>query len=236
MPKKRWHWDRETDCFLEYNYDPTVRGRSDWISHRLGVPRWAVNRRAATLGLSRVGDRPWTNQDEAYLEANYHRVALKTLARKLGRSTTAIRLKAKRLRLRKHGEGYTASSLGQAFGVDPHWVLARIRAGRLHATRRQTERTALQGGDSWLITEKAVVAFVREHSYDLDLRKVDRLWFLDLVATWLKDPMARPSGDNGAGGRNHESSAFGGPQRHEDAGLRRLDEHIHTQYDKEIAR
>lgn len=199
MRRKRWQWDPERDRFLVQYYDPTARGRSDWIARRLGVPRWAVNRRAAALGLSHTKDRPWAREEEDYLESVYHRVSLKTLAKKLGRTPTAVRLKAKRLGLRKHGEGYTACSLAKALGVDPHWVKARIESGKLRASHRQTGRTQAQGGDSWLITDEAVVAFIKEHPYDLDLRKVDRLWFLDLVSTWLRVPTAGANKHNGAG-------------------------------------
>ena len=173
---------------LAKHYARTVRGRSGQIARCLGMPRWVVNRRAVALGLSRVKDRPWSREDEEYLEAQLHRASLKAIARKLRRTPTAVKLKAKRLGLRKHGEGYTATSLAQAFGVDPHWVLARIRDGRLRATHRRTERTEAQHGDSWLITEEAVVAFIKRNPYDLDLRKVDQLWFLDLVTAWLHCP------------------------------------------------
>ena len=188
MPPKRWQWNDDQDRFLAKHYDPSIRGRSEQIARCLGVPRWAVNRRAAALGLSRVKDRPWSRKDEEYLEAHLHRTALRTIARRLGRSPTAVKLKAKRLGLRKHGEGYTAYSLAQALGVDPHWVLERIRAGKLRASHRRTERTEAQHGDSWLITEEAVVAFIKRNPYDLDLRKADPLWFLDLVSAWLQDP------------------------------------------------
>ena len=150
------------------------------------MPRWAVNRRAVALGLSRPKDRPWTAQEEAYLEGSFHHVSVKALARKLERSPTAIKLKAKRLGLRKYDDGYTACSLAEALGVDPHWVLARIRSGKLRASHRHTGRTPRQGGDSWLITDEAVVDFLREHSYDIDLRKVDSLWFMDLIAPYLQ--------------------------------------------------
>ncbi|MGQ9573626.1 MAG: hypothetical protein ACUVV3_10690 [Dehalococcoidia bacterium] len=186
MAKKKWFWNDITDATLRRTYDPAVRGRSQEIADRLKVPRWAVNRRAAALGLSRPKDRPWSAQDEAYLEANFHHVSAKTLARRLGRSPTAVKLKAKRLGLRKYDEGYTASSLAEALGVDPHWVLARIRSGKLRASHRHTERTLGQGGDSWLVTDDAVVEFLAEHPYDLDLRKVDSLWFMDLIAPYLQ--------------------------------------------------
>ena len=185
MAAKKWRWDGDTDRFLSQHYDPTVRGQSEWIARKLGVPRWAVNRRAVALDLSRPKDKPWTPREEDYLEANYHKVSMRALARYLGRSATAIRLKAKRLGLRKYGEGYTALSLSQALGVDTHWGLARIRAGKLKAAHRQMERTPAQGGDSWLITEESVIAFIKQHPYELDLRKVDSLWFLDLVTSRL---------------------------------------------------
>jgi hypothetical protein len=190
MPEKKWFWNDITDATLRRTYDPTVRGRSQEIADRLKVPRWAVNRRAAALGLSRPKDRPWSAQEEAYLEANFHNVSAKALARRLGRSPTAVKLKAKRLGLRKYDEGYTASSLAEALGVDPHWVLARIRSGKLRASHRHTDRTARQGGDGWLITDGAVVELLREHPYDIDLRKVDSLWFMDLIALYLRRPVA----------------------------------------------
>jgi len=198
MPKKKWFWNDITDATLRRMYDPTVRGRPQEIADRLKVPRWAVNRRAAALGLSRPKDRPWSAQEEAYLEANFHHVSAKTLARKLGRSPTAVKLKAKRLGLRKYDEGYTASSLAEALGVDPHWVLARIRSGKLRASHRHTDRTAQQGGDSWLITDEAVVEFLREHPYDIDLRKVDNLWFMDLIAPYLQRAVAGSRGAQAA--------------------------------------
>lgn len=186
MPKKKWFWNDIADGVLRRMYDPTVKGRCQEIANRLKVPRWVVNRRAVALGLSRPKDRPWSADEVSYLEGNFHRVSIKTLARKLGRSPTALKLKAKRLGLRKYDEGYTARSLAEALGVDPHWVLARIRSGKLRASHRQTERTIQQGGDSWMITDDAVLDLLREHPYDIDLRKVDSLWFIDLIAPHLQ--------------------------------------------------
>src|SRR3990170_4353568 len=188
MPDKKWFWNDIADGLLRRLYDPMVKGRSQEIAVRLTVPRWAINRRAAALGLTRPKDRPWSAEDEAYLEANFHHVSVKALARRLSRSPTAVKLKAKRLGSRKYDEGYTALSLADALGVDPHWVLARIRSGTLRASRRHTERTAQQGGDSWLITDEAVVRVLRDHPYDIDLRKGDSLWFMDLITPFLQRP------------------------------------------------
>ncbi len=185
MPKKKWFWNDISDGLLKRMYDPTVPGRSQLLADRLGAPRWAVNRRAAALGLSRPKERPWSPDEEAYLESNFHHVSVMALARRFGRSPTAVRLKAKRLGLRKYDECYTACSLAEALGVDPHWVLGRIRSGKLRASHRQTERTPEQGGDSWLITDDAVMDLIRDHPYDVDLRKVDSVWFMDLIMPYL---------------------------------------------------
>jgi hypothetical protein len=195
MPGKKWTWNDAEDAFLRRMYDSAIRGRSQEIANRLGRPRWVVNRRAVALGLSRPKDRPWSHEDRDYLEANYHRSAIKVMAKRLQRSPTAIKLKAKRLGLRKYDEGYTASSLAEALGVDPHWVLSRIRTGKLRAAPRRTERKPEQGGDSWLITDDALLDFLREHSYDIDLHKVDSLWFMDLIGPCLQRaaPVARQS-------------------------------------------
>lgn len=186
MPEKKWFWNDMSDGLLRRLYDPTVKGRSQQLATRLGVPRWAINRRAAALGLSRPKERPWSAEDALYLESNFHHVSVKALARRFRRSSTAVKLKAKRLGLRKYDECYTACSLAQALGVDPHWVLARIRSGKLRASHRHTDRTPEQGGDSWFITDEAVLEFLREHPYDIDLRRVDSVWFMDLITPYLR--------------------------------------------------
>ena len=181
MSRQKYFWTPEQDDFIRAHYNPTVWGRAKAIATYLGVPKWVVKKRAGALDLSRVKDSPWSPTDIAYLEANFHQVATKEIAKRLGRSVTAVKLKAKRLGYRKHGEGYTMNSLAQAFGVDRHWVSDRVRAGKIAASPRSTERTPQQGGDSYFITDKAVVRFLQKHTFEVDLRKVDRLWFLDLV-------------------------------------------------------
>ena len=197
MTGRKYFWTSERDVFIRRHYDPKVRGRARDIAAHLKVPKWALNRRARDLGLSRVKESPWSPADVAYLETNFHRMAAKHIAKKLGRTVTAVKLKAKRLGYRKNGEGYNLHSLSQALGVDPHWVRDRIRDGKINAGTRSTERTPQQGGDSYLITDQEVLRFVRKHTLEIDLGKVDRLWFLDLVhealnsINWWEGPVSR---------------------------------------------
>ena len=197
MTVRKYFWTPERDAFIRRHYDPKVRGRARDIAAALGVPKWAVNKRAGVLGLSRPKDVPWSPSDIAYLEANFHRMATKHIAKKLGRTVTAVKLKAKRLGYRKNGEGYNVRSLAQALGVDAHWISDRILAGLITARTRATERTVQQGGDSYLITDQEVLSFLRKHTFEIDLRKVDQLWFLDLVhealnsINWWEGPVSR---------------------------------------------
>ncbi len=46
---------------------------------------------------------------------------------------------------------------------------------------KESERTPQQGGDVYLIHESAVRRFIIENPMGFDLRKVDQLWFLDLI-------------------------------------------------------
>lgn len=185
MSKKSHIWTPAADDFIRAWYDVSIKERSKEIANALRVPRWRIIRRAQVLGLSRPKERPWNVDEVQYLEAYYHRTAVRTVAKHLGRSVTAVRLKAKRLGYRKYAEGYTVSSLAAALGVEAHWVQRRIKDGQIAAARRHTERTARQGGDALLITERAVLGFIRDHTYEIDLRKVDHLWFLDTIREGL---------------------------------------------------
>jgi hypothetical protein len=72
--------------------------------------------------------------------------------------------------------------LAQAPGIDPHAVTCWIKSGHLKAKFRGTARGPQQNGDSYLIQEKDIRRFILEQRTDIDLCKVDQLWFLDLIS------------------------------------------------------
>lgn len=94
-------------------------------------------------------------------------------------------MKAKRLRIsRELPFGYyTARGLAECFGVGCSKTVTRwIDKGLLDAKRRGTERSEANGGDHWMISEVAVKNFIRENPLAFDIRKVDQLWLIDLLA------------------------------------------------------
>ena len=155
------------------------------LAERLGMPHWALKKRARELGLARTKELPWSEPELAILSRyawmSDERIRLKLKAVGYTRTVTGIHLKLKRMRFKHDGSFYSANSLAKALGIDPHAVTRWIKSGHLRARLRGTARSPLQNGDSYVIQEKDIRRFILEHPTEIDLRKVDQLWFLDLI-------------------------------------------------------
>jgi hypothetical protein len=159
------------------------------LARKVGMPHWALKKRARELGLARTKELPWSEPELAILSRyawmSDERIRLKLKAAGYARTVTAIHLKLKRMKFKHDGSFYSANSLAQALGIDSHAVTRWIKSGHLKAQLRGTARTEQQNWDIYLIHEKDVRRFILEHPTDIDLRKVDQLWFLDLITNGL---------------------------------------------------
>ena len=159
------------------------------LAKKVGVPHWALKKRARELGLARTKELPWSEREleilARYAWMSDERIRLKLKAAGYARTVTAIHLKLKRMKFKHDGSFYSANGLAQALGIDSHAVARWIKSGHLKAKFRGTARTEQQNGDIYLIHEKDVRRFILEHPTDVDLRKVDQLWFLDLITNGL---------------------------------------------------
>lgn len=159
------------------------------LAKKVGIPHWTLKKRARELGLARTKEKPWS-EPELEILARYawmsdERIRLKLKAAGYSRTVTGIHLKLRRMKF-KHDPGfYSANGLAQALGIDSHAVSRWIRSGHLKAKLRGTARGEKQNGDIYLIFEKDVRRFILEHPTEIDLRKVDQLWFLDLLTNGL---------------------------------------------------
>lgn len=178
-------WNDEKDAMLRRRYDPTVRGRAGAIAKTLGLPKWAVTRRASLLGLARPWPqerKDWTREEVAFLQEHAGTRHVNWIRRKLARSLTSVVLKMKRLGLsRRVTEGYTMRALEQAFGVDHHMISGWISRGWLKASRLPEEGEPVETRRTMNVTDAVVKRFVREHWDDLDIRKVDQQWLGDVL-------------------------------------------------------
>jgi hypothetical protein len=176
MSRKKYFFNEASNRLIREHYDSRTE-TINWLSQKLGFPRWAIKKKAQVLGLARTKEKPWS-EETAYLEANLHRLCVGTITRKLHRTTTAVALKARRLGIRKKDEGYTARALAQAFGVDDHKVVCWVELGLLKASRRNSGRSR----DMYFISDREVKRFVTTYPTQFDLRRVEPVWFIDLLA------------------------------------------------------
>jgi hypothetical protein len=154
-------------------------------SWKIGWTRNAICKRGAELGLARVKERVWSEQEDRIL-AKFGHLAPTGIQRKLSeagfsRSVTAIQVKLNRNRIKSNLEGYSACQLADALGVEVKKVLRWIQRGILQAQRRGTERLPQQGGDIWWISDASVRRFVLRFPGEIDLARVEKIWFLSLL-------------------------------------------------------
>ncbi len=153
---------------------------------KLGWPHHVVKKRGAALGLTRTSDnKPWSESEERILTANAHHgdeYIRKRLAEAgFHRTIAGIHLKCKRDRIKSNLDGFSGLQLAEAMGIDSHKVTAWIVKGFLKAERREMDRKPQQGGNPWWIHRREVRDFLFKYPDEVDLKKVEKWWFLDLI-------------------------------------------------------
>ncbi|SRR6266704_1098453 len=176
--------DSQRRILLE-RYDGRTETIDELMHYFPGYPRHVIRKWGRELGLARQKEPRWTEEDEAYLERNLHRKSLGDIAKHLGRTKTAVHLKAKRIGVNKTQEGYTMRGLCLGLGCDHHKVERWLDRGWIKGKRRQSERTEQQGGDMWLFTDSAIRDLVVNHPLEIDPRRCDWLWMVELLSGGL---------------------------------------------------
>ena len=191
--RRKYLFNDEIDRLIREIYlrDPAARTRPGIriLAKRLGIPHWALKKRARELGLARTKEKPWSEAEleilRRYAWMSDERIRLKLKAAGYSRTVTGIHLKLRRMKFKADPEFYSATGLAQALGIDSHVVSRWIKCGHLKARLRGTARGERQNGDIYLIREKDIRRFILAHPTEVDLRKVDQLWFLDLLTNGL---------------------------------------------------
>lgn len=174
----------ERAAYMREHYRPSERGTSLNCATVLGVPKWRVCRWAAELGLTGQTNKgpDWTAADEAFLEQHIGTRHPNWIAKKLGRSVTAVIVKSKRLSISRRGARtwYTASQVAEGFGVDPSTAMRWIERGWLPAKHEGQDYPNGKAA-AWRVEHAAVRRFVQQHPNAYTLAKVNQAWFLDVV-------------------------------------------------------
>jgi hypothetical protein len=127
--------------------------------------------------------KPWTDEEVQLLE-KYARYDPQTIRKRLKktkyeRSIASIVLKRKRMRLLSNLKGMSACLCAEFLGVDLHWVLNHINTGTLKAEVIRRDR---EGKSNYFIREKDLRKFIITNPDRIDLRKVQKYYFIELVA------------------------------------------------------
>jgi len=177
----------EIDKEIHYTYSINIDSKPRVINlaRKYRVPRWAIYQRALKIGAvtSSHQKKPWVEQEIRILK-KYARYDPQTIMKRLAkagfqRSMASIVLKRKRMRLLSNLEGMSACLCAEFLGVDLHWVLNHINTGSLKAEviRRDRENKA-----NYFIREEDLRKFIIINPDLIDLRKVEKYYFIELVA------------------------------------------------------
>jgi hypothetical protein len=173
-------FDATKDAYLREHYRPGTEKRcAKRIAELWGYPTWAIQGRVRRLGLAREGyrggSRPWTAEESALVEKYAAIRHPRWIARLVNRSLTAVVVKIKRLGLSLRPDGYNALQVAEGFGECRDTVERWLKKGWLRT------RNVPSPGQSYAFTEDEIRAFISEHRDAFELRKVDQMWFLDLL-------------------------------------------------------
>lgn len=184
MPAHRkYNFTPEVHKKIKETYETaTGRGEIERLAKQIRIPRCLVTRYARRNGLTKTVNIPWTEEEIKILKLNarYHYKIIQDELKKKGytRSEIAIKFKLTNTRFLQNLKGQSATQLAECFGVGPKVVLTWIEKGYLKAERRGTGRDK---NDNYYITNYYIKKFIQECVDIIDLRKVDKWWFIDLA-------------------------------------------------------
>lgn len=174
---QRYHWTTKEVGIVREHY--AKMGPREVLALLPGRTLSGVYQRGVILGLrspSRPEKRhrwpaPTPDQDEAirtFYAGGIKRGDLDRFADRLGCDTA-------------DPDHFTAGQLAVLLGVDGKTVTRWIKVENLPGKKRGTARTEAQGGDMWWIARKNLKTWIGSHAQLIDLRKVDRFWFIDFA-------------------------------------------------------
>ncbi|MEN6358482.1 MAG: hypothetical protein ABFD59_00250 [Smithella sp.] len=191
---KKYNPTQKELAIIRDNYDgSTVKINKIMRLLEKKYPRWYVRKLAGELGLARTKEARWSAAEEQYIIDHYPQMGMKKLQAGIlrlsgiKRSYTAIWLKTRRLdMISNEDDSFTLRGLCNFFwsGQENHSIVYRwIDAGWLKAKRRGTLRKKSNGGDQWYFAPEWIRNFIIAHPEEIDLRLVDRIPFIKLLAS-----------------------------------------------------
>jgi hypothetical protein len=188
--RKAHKWTEDELDYIRCNYRGTVRSKQEiarMLSYRCGedITVHQVTGRIQAMGLAAKKAPPWTEKEIRYLERNANSLSLTKMARKLGRSVNAVKVKEKRMNLRRrYRDGwFTKKEVCEILGADHKKVQGWIDSGELAAEWNNPDiKPCGKGMSYWRIQQEDLREFIRRYAGELQGRNVDIFMIVEILA------------------------------------------------------
>lgn len=168
----------------------TGKGQVKALAQRFGYPREIVTFYAQKQGwIARHGwgkEPPWSEKELLILRVNAHlhprRIQMRLTKAGFSRTLSAIKTKRDRLDLYTEHGRMSIDQVALAFGVFHQTVKRWVKQGFLKAIATGSFVGGICPGEIFLVADKAIRDFILAYPNLVDLRKVNKEWFIDILA------------------------------------------------------
>jgi len=189
LTRRKWHHTDAIDEAIKKAFSHKYKGRGAQreAMKATGWPEHAVFRRAVELGLTKAhSDLPWTHEEEEFLRENAWQSPMAVqfhMKKRFGKTRTQSSIMAKRGRLKcmKNLEGLNHRQMEECFGVGQSMVDKWLNSGKIRGILRFPEHQAV-GRSVWYFPNWEIRRFILENLEEIDLARVEKFWFVNLVA------------------------------------------------------
>ncbi len=177
--------EMDKEIMYTYSINTDSEPRVINLANKFNMPRWAIYQRALKIGAvtSSHQKKKWEDDEIKIIKTNarYSPITIKKRLEKAGfqRSIASIVLKRKRMRFLSNLKGMSACLCAEFLGVDIHSVLNYIKSGLLKAEKIRCDQ---QGKFNYFIRETTLRRFIINNPELVDLRKVEKHYFIELLS------------------------------------------------------
>lgn len=154
----------------------------------LGWPHHVLVKHASQMGIARIKEKPWNKEEVAALKELGHfsppHIWRQFKLRGFKRTEASIAQMRKNLHSLKSAPWYSGNALSTLMGVDQHMVLTNWIPKGLQFIFKGTLRNRSpkqNSGDTRLYHTCEIRRFFIAHPEEIDLLKVDKYWFLEMI-------------------------------------------------------
>ncbi|WP_080833254.1 sigma-70 family RNA polymerase sigma factor [Cohnella massiliensis] len=182
MSARKWYSEALIEAIkARYTGNPTITNQ---LMAEFQVPRYVITNYAKKCGVARKKEPNWTEKETQFLIQHWSEKGLVYCAKRLKRTTVAVKLKAKRLGLGgivKNSQFLTGQNVANLMGIDIHSVLRWLDKGYLKYKSAPFPSRSDRNRTTTMISLEDLEVFLKSYPNLWDSRKM-------VGSLWLQDP------------------------------------------------